>query len=68
MHPHEEAFYLPSSAGAPVRRDQLDVVFLAELLVVRLGIVDFVADEAGRPAGGRWPVSGQTSNFLEPAS
>ena len=60
VHPGEEPFHLPaptvaaqhssilSSASAlPVRGDQFDVVFIGEFLVERVGVVGFVADEAG---------------------
>ena len=61
VHPGEEPFHLPAPAIAaqlpsvlafasalPVRRDQFDVVFCCEFVVQHVGIVGFVADEAGR--------------------
>lgn len=60
VHPGEEPFYFPAptvaaqlasilsmASALPVRRDQFDVVFVSELLVERVGVVGFVADEAG---------------------
>ena len=61
LHPCEEPFHFPSpavspqlasilsflSATAPVRGDHFDVVFGGELLVERVRVVGFVADEPG---------------------
>ena len=35
------------TSALPVRCDQFDVVFVSEFLVERVGVVGFVADEAG---------------------
>jgi len=60
VHPGKEPFYFPASAIAaqftsilgfapalPVRSDQFDAIFLGELLVERVGVVGFVANEPG---------------------
>ncbi len=59
-HPVKESFYFPASAIAaqfvsilafapvlPVRSNQFDAIFLGELLVERVGVIDVVANEPG---------------------
>lgn len=56
-HPVKESFYFPASAIAaqfvsilafapvlPVRSNQFDAIFLGELLVERVGVIDVVAN------------------------
>lgn len=60
VHPRKQPFHFPASPvttqratvlglapSLPIRGNQFDAVFFGELLVERVGVVRFVADETG---------------------